>query len=87
MFVDAAALGLLFAPLTWVDPTLMRVGQYFSLLTLMAIPMAVYSLDISKSTRNIIVYGLVLLAIVTIIRHGAPYTFFWNEMQLGENYR
>lgn len=86
LFVNAYALGLLFAPLTWVDPTLMRVGQYFSLLTLMAIPMAIDNLGISKGTRNIIVYGLVLLAIVTIIRHGAPYTFFWNEMQLGTNY-
>ena len=86
LFVNACALGLLFAPLTWVDPTLMRVGQYFSLLTLMAIPMGVYNLGTSKGTRNILVYGLVLLAIVTIIRHGAPYTFFWNEMQLGANY-
>lgn len=86
LFVNACALGLLFATLTWVDPTLMRVGQYFSLLTLMAIPIAVDNLGTSKGTRNIIVYVLVLLAIVTIIRHGAPYTFFWNEMQLGANY-
>ena len=86
LYVNACALGLLFAPLTWIDPTLMRVGQYFSLLTLLAIPKAIYNFGADKSTRNIIAYSLFLLIIVTIIRHAAPYTFFWNEMQLGANY-
>lgn len=86
LFVNACALGLFFAPLTWVDPTLMRVGQYFSLLALLAIPIAIDNLGADKRTRNLVYYGLVLLMAATIVRHSADYTFFWNEMQLGDNY-
>ena len=87
IFVTACALGLLFAPLTWVDPTLMRVGQYYSLLSLIAIPLAIDSFAEGKVLRNLIYCFFVLVIVAIIFKHNADYTFFWNEMQLGDNYR
>ena len=87
ILVNACALGLLFAPLTWVDPSLMRVGQYFSLFALIAIPKAIDNLGTNKQLSNAIYIVMFVLLIATIIRHNAPYAFFWDYMQLGENYR
>lgn len=86
LFVNACALGLIFAPLTWVDPTLMRVGQYFSLLALMAIPLAVDDISANIKIKEILFISFIILMVLTIIRHNADYSFFWNEMRLGENY-
>ena len=87
ILVNACALGLLFAPLTWVDPSLMRVGQYFSLFALIAIPKAIDNLGTNKQLSDAIYIAMFVLLIATIIKHNAPYAFFWDYMQLGENYR
>lgn len=79
-------LALVFAPLTWVDPTLMRVGQYYSIFMLIAIPQCITTLNLTPNMRGWIFWIFTLILIAVIIKHNSQYEFFWNYMELGENY-
>lgn len=84
--VIATAIAILCTPLTWINPSLMRVVQYFSIFLIIALPLAVRNLGVDKSLSNLIYIGILLLLLLTIIRRGAEYAFFWQEMMLGTNY-
>ena len=86
ILVNAYAMGMLLAPLTWVDPTLMRVGQYFSMFALITIPLSIDNLGLRPFVRNILFWSIFLLLLATVVRHNVDYAFFWQEMELGDNY-
>ncbi len=86
---NAFALAILFTPLTWVNPSAMRIVQYFSIYMLLLIPTVIQSFqDHSKETQRFVFVFTILLLIILFIKSsiGTDYKFFWQEMQLGLNY-
>lgn len=84
---NAMALAIFFTPMMWVDPTLMRVIQYFSIFVLIGVPLSLDVWSVNRKNVNVI-YALFWFALmITIIRHNYDYGFLWDTMQLGENYR
>lgn len=79
-------LALVFAPLTWVDPSFMRVGQYYSIFMLISIPQCMATLDLSPNIRGWIYWGFWIIVISVILKYNSQYEFFWNYMELGESY-
>lgn len=87
----AFSLALFFMPLTWVNPSAMRAVQYFSIFMLLLIPEVIHSFVLqSVKWKNL----FFMLAIVTLIGlhiqsssdSESEYKFFWQQMELGENY-
>jgi len=90
-YYNAFVLALLFIPLTWVNPTAMRIVQYFSIFMLLFIPEIIHSFDsISKKIKRDISAFAIIVLIALFLKSNwgnpIPYDFFWNEMRLPENY-
>jgi hypothetical protein len=88
-YYNALSLGLLLLPLTWVNPSAMRVVQFFSIFILILIPFIiesfkVYSVKIKSAARLFFIF----LMIIVFVRANIDfeYKFFWQEMSLGDNY-
>ncbi len=86
ILVNAYALGIALAPLTWVDPTLMRVGQYYSLFALITIPLAIENLGGQRKFRILVYWVVFAIVLAIIVKHNREYAFMWQEMALGKNY-
>jgi transmembrane protein EpsG len=89
-YYNAFAVGLLFIPLTWINPSMMRVVQYFSIFMLLLIPEIInsfgdYSLKLKKDMTVVVIIFLIAL-MIKANANAAPYGFFWEEMRLGKNY-
>ncbi|MBQ0909632.1 EpsG family protein [Flavobacterium sp. F-328] len=89
-YYNAFAVALLFIPLTWVNPSAMRVVQYFSIFMLLFIPEIIYSFQVvsPRVKKHLTVFTVIILIVLFLKANGnaAPYGFFWEEMRLGENY-
>lgn len=90
-YFNAFAIILLFLPLSWVNPNLMRIVMYFTVFLLLFIPEIIYSLQ--KVSYNMRFYAtitafvvLLLLYIRSNINNQIPYGFFWEKMQLNSQY-
>ncbi|OOV29262.1 hypothetical protein BXU11_04910 [Flavobacterium sp. LM5] len=89
-YFNAFALALLFLPLTWINPSMMRVVQYFSIFMLIFVPEIIrsfefYSEDIHQRVRIVTLFVLILLFLKSS-QNGEPYSFFWEEVKLGKHY-
>lgn len=80
--INALALAVFFTPMMWVDTSLMRVIQYFSIFSLIGLPLAVEYLPVDKSIRSMVYWGLMVVFVFTTIRHNYVYGFFWEDMKL-----
>lgn len=80
--VNAMAMAVIFTPLMWVDPSLMRVIQYYSIFSLIALPLAISNINISSSNRRILFWGLWAVFILTTIRHNYEYHFLWEDVPI-----
>lgn len=90
-FFNAFAIALLFIPLTWVNPTTMRIVQYFSIFMLVFIPEIIHSfITISKRIQSDVLRFTIVLLIALFVRSNwnrdLDYGFFWQNMRLHENY-
>jgi transmembrane protein EpsG len=88
-YYNAIAIGLFFLPLTWVNSSAMRIVQYFSIFMIVLIPLVMGSFEqySLKIQRTIIFVSIVILVILFVkSNYNIEYKFFWQEMQLGENY-
>jgi hypothetical protein len=89
-YYNAFAIALLFIPLTWVNPSAMRVVQYFSIFMLLFIPEIIYSFQAvsSRVKRDLTVFTIVILFALFLKSNwnAVPYGFFWEEMALPLNY-
>lgn len=85
--LNGFCLALFFTPLTWVDPSMMRVVMYYSIFTLFLLGDLVdcFNSEYNKSSNNILILILVVFGIV-LVRRNADYAFFWEQMTLGDNY-
>ena len=88
-YYNALSLGLLLLPLTWVNPSAMRVVQFFSIFILIFIPLIVDSFKVYLGKiSDFIRVLLIFLMIIVFVRANIDfeYKFFWQEMSLGNNY-
>lgn len=89
-YFNAFALALLFLPLTWINPNMMRVVQYFSIFMILFVPIIIhsfksYSNDIYAKMKNFAILILILLFFKANL-NAPPYGFFWQEMRLMDAY-
>lgn len=76
---NALLVGLVFTPLTFLDPNAMRVVQYFTLFLLVLAPALVGSFR-SRNERAV-VYLIAASALVFLFVRGNPqYLFFWQAL-------
>lgn len=76
-YINALLMAMLFTPLTYVDPSAMRVVQYFSLFILLLIPEIVKLFK--KRDRVLIYFVAVTLLIVLFTKNSPQYIFFWQR--------
>lgn len=76
MYYNALFMGLLFLPLVFVNPTAMRVVQYYSLFLMLSVPEIVRAFD--KKTGSVI-YTLMLVILFSASSvYNYEYVFFWQ---------
>lgn len=76
--------GLIFTPLTWVDPNLMRLVMYFTLFLPIYFARLVDAMP--KNIRSIACVVAVAGMAFLMLKQAVPYAFFWQDMALGDNY-
>lgn len=86
-YYNAVALAVAFTPLTWVDPNLMRVVQYFSIFMLVFIPIIINSIKIQPNSFRTFIFTIMITSLFLLaLKNGGDYKFFWQDMKLGTNY-
>jgi transmembrane protein EpsG len=75
-FINALFMALIFVPLTFVDPSAMRVVQYYSLFLMLLVPDIIKSFD--KNDQPIVYYTAITLLIVLFAKNNPQYLFFWQ---------
>lgn len=85
--LNGFCLALFFTPLTWVDPSMMRVVMYYSIFTLFLLGDLVdcFNSEYSKISNNVLLL-IILVFCIVLVRRDTDYAFFWEQMQLGDNY-
>jgi len=84
---NAFSLGVLFTPLTWVDPSLMRVVMYFSIFSIFILGELVRTFCKKINTSlSVVTLAMVFIFVLIIIKRGSEFAFFWQEMALPNNY-
>lgn len=81
---NSVAVAICLTPLTMIDPSNMRIVQYYSIFALFALPWVISKMNFAKKNVRYIVVTI-LLTIYTLTR-GSEYAFFWQEMALGASY-
>lgn len=88
--INTFAIGVAFVPLTWVNPSTMRVVQYFSIFMLLLIPSAINSFKFqSLRVRRFAYVTTTIMLIILFVRsnwNAQPYGFFWEKMELEDAY-
>ena len=77
-FYIALYLALFFVPLTWINPSAMRIVQYFSIYLVLLIPEMIESTFTDNSKRIVTIIAVGLLVIL-LIRSHPSYSFFWQD--------
>ena len=84
MILNAVAVAIMLTPLTMINPSNMRIVQYYSVFGLIALSWAIKNMNIASNVNNRYIIVAILLTVYTITRK-TPYAFFWQEMALGAN--
>lgn len=85
IFINAIAISILLTPLTMIDPSNMRIVQYYSIFALITLPQFITILS-KKYPLNIHIIIFIILGIYTVFGLQYEYGFFWQDMSLGSNY-
>lgn len=76
MYYNALFLGMLFLPLVFVNPALMRVVQYFSVYLMLLVPEII--LSIQKKYRNLAYLAVVIVLMFITNIYTTTHSFFWQ---------
>lgn len=81
IFINALSLAIILTPLTMINPSNMRVIQYFSVFGLILLPK--FCTAFSKTDKSVDIGKLIFifLALYTLYR-GGEYKFFWQDMYM-----
>lgn len=78
LVVNAMAMAVFFTPMMWVDSSLMRVIQYYSIFALIAVPLSIKDFRNSKT-----LYWAYMASILAMtLRHNYEYHFLWENIPL-----
>lgn len=75
-YINALFVALFFVPLTFVDPSAMRVVQYYSIFIILLVPEIIRSFN--KRERTIVYYVAATFLIVLFAKSNPQYLFFWQ---------
>lgn len=89
MYLNIFSVAVILTPLTYVNPSLMRIVMYYSFFLIIIIPFIIESFSIiniqlMRLFRTIVTTLLLILFIRSNQNH--EYKFFWQKMELFENY-
>lgn len=87
LILNAVAVAIFLTPLTMIDPSNMRIVQYYSIFALFALPWVVSKMNFTQSANARYIIVTILLIAYTMLRGGGEYAFFWQDMALGSNYQ
>lgn len=76
MYYNALFLGMLFIPLVFVNPSLMRVVQYFSVYLMLLVPELIMCTQ--KKYRNLVYIAIVIVLMIITNIYTSNYSFFWQ---------
>lgn len=82
--INAMSLAIVFAPMMWVDTSLMRVIQYYSIFCLISIPLSIDNMGLDKSNRALLYWAFIFVLLFTTVRHNYNYAFFWQDVKRSE---
>lgn len=85
VYISAIAIALFLTPLTMINPSNMRIVQYYSIFALLMLPRlcTIYGDRINFDLHKMVFWIFVFYTI--FFRH-VEYAFFWQDMQLGPQY-
>ena len=89
-FYNAFAVAIFLTPLTFINPSSMRVVQYFSIFLLLLLPIVIQSFQWISLKMRRTVFGVAIFLLITLSIKGnwnSEYKFFWQQMELGDNYK
>ena len=75
-YINALFLAVCFLPLTFINPSMMRLVQYFTLFLLLLIPEIVVTFE--RRERLVVYYAAVLLLGLLFLQDAPIYSFFWQ---------
>lgn len=78
MAFNALFIGMVFIPIVYVNPSVMRVVQYFSVYLMLMVPYIINSFKDIKE-RRVVVGIVVIVLILLFISTNPQYKFFWQE--------
>lgn len=80
LFYSALIIAVFFTPLTWVNPSAMRVVQYFSIFMVLLVPKAIHTFHSVFRGGDKIMYNMILISLIVIYitRTNFEYKFFWQ---------
>lgn len=78
-YITALALAIVFTPLTWIDPSLMRIVQYYSIFTIFLIPQLTQVYTKNMVDRQLIINIIIFVFILFIIKNNSIYSFCWDN--------
>lgn len=81
-FYYGTALTLVFVPLVWVNPTLLRVLSYFVLWMGLLVQLLLRKAYYGK----VILFGIILVFLMYTLKSINSYRFMWQHMELHERY-
>lgn len=90
-YFTAFAITLLFLPLSWINPSALRVVMYFTIFMIVFVPEIVFTFqEISTKFRFYLsvfaITMLILLFVKANWNNTLGYGFFWQDMELPYNY-
>ena len=86
VFINAVSVALALTPLTLIDPSNMRIVQYYSIFSLITLPYLLTSVSKQGNSFNFHVVVFLVLSLYTVFGLQYDYGFFWQDMKLGDNY-
>lgn len=85
--INALSIAILLAPLAWVDPSFMRICQYFSIFSMFLLgPILQKFCSKHNLNFNYTLFCVFVLFALVIIKRNQDYAFFWQHMELPDNY-
>lgn len=84
LFVNSIAIAIALAPLLKISPANMRIVQYYSVFSILLLPVLT-TLTFNKKTQMIYLLLIMFLTYYTMSRE-LEYAFFWQEMKLNDVY-
>lgn len=75
-FFNALIISVLVTPLTWVNPSAMRVVQYYSIFLMLLVPEIINSFK--KEERPMVYFVVISLLVLLLLRSNPQYMFFWQ---------